>query len=67
MQQLQMIGPADAALAKKNDRYRKVIYIKHRDTEQLLYIKEQLEQQIEKETVWEKVRIQFDLNPFQAY
>ena len=66
-QQLQMIGPADAALAKKNDRYRKVIYIKHRDTEQLLYIKEQLEQQIEKETVWEKVRIQFDLNPFQAY
>ena len=66
-QQLQMIGPADAAVAKKNDRYRKVIYIKHRDTEQLLYIKEQLEQQIEKETVWEKVRIQFDLNPFQAY
>ncbi len=66
-QDLQVIGPADAALAKKNDRYRKVIYIKHRDTEQLLYIKEQLEQQMEKEPVWDKVRVQFDLNPFQAY
>ena len=41
-----LIGPADAALARKNDSYRKVIYMKHEKKIILLKIKKLLEQQI---------------------
>lgn len=64
---MQLIGPADAALAKKQDRYRKVLYLKHQKLEPLLQIKEKLERQIEQDPAWEPIWVQFDLNPFQAY
>lgn len=38
-QEVLMIGPADAALTRLNDRYRKVIYLKSRQEEKLLLIK----------------------------
>lgn len=62
-----VIGPADAALARKNDIYRKVIYLKHEQEKVLLEVKEELEKEMEKETVWQKVHVQFDLNPLNAY
>lgn len=64
---LVVIGPADAVLAKKNDVYRKVIYLKHEQEKVLLGVKKELEKEMEKEAVWQKVYVQFDLNPLNAY
>ena len=62
-----LIGPADAALARKNDSYRKVIYMKHEKKIILLKIKKLLEQQIAGTDNWNDIFIQFDYNPLQAY
>lgn len=64
---LTTVGPADAALSKKNDVYRKVIYLKHEREEVLLGVKKELEKEMEKEAVWQKVYVQFDYNPLNAY
>ncbi|MBS6397462.1 MAG: primosomal protein N' [Clostridiales bacterium] len=64
---LAVIGPADAALAKKNDVYRKTIYLKHEQEKVLLAVKTELEKELEKEAVWQKIYIQFDFNPLNAY
>ena len=66
-QEVLMIGPADAALTRLNDRYRKVIYLKSRQEEKLLLIKNKTEHYLEMDAEWEKIRVQFDMNPFQAY
>lgn len=66
-QEVLMIGPADAALTRLNDRYRKVIYLKSRQEEKLLLIKNKTEHYLEMDAGWEKIRVQFDMNPFQAY
>ena len=62
-----LVGPADAALARKNDSYRKVIYMKHEKKIILLKIKKLLEQQIAGTENWNDIFIQFDYNPLQAY
>ena len=62
-----LIGPADAALARKNYSYRKVIYMKHEKKIILLKIKKLLEQQIAGTDNWNDIFIQFDYNPLQAY
>lgn len=64
---LTIIGPAEAALAKKNDIYRRVIYLKHKQKEKLLQIKDKLEKKMEQETVWQKIYIQFDFDPLNSY
>ncbi|MCD8241199.1 MAG: primosomal protein N', partial [Lachnospiraceae bacterium] len=64
---LQVIGPAEAALSKKNDIYRRVIYIKNERKERLLEARRQLEYKIKKEALWDSVHVQFDYNPQQSY
>lgn len=61
------VGPAEAALARKNDVYRRVIYLKHERESVLLSVKKELEKEMEKEAVWQKVYVQFDYNPLNAY
>lgn len=67
MQGLVVTGPAAAALARKSDLYRMVIYLKHAREDMLLGAKRQIEQILEQETVWKKIYIQFDYNPLNAY
>jgi len=67
VEQLTVVGSAEAALAKKKDVYRRVIYLKHRREDILLNVKRELENKISKEAVWQKVFVQFDLNPLNAY
>lgn len=62
-QQLQVIGPADAPVAKINDIYRKVLYMKHPDYLVLVKVKDFLEKKLRDLTEWKKVSIQFDFNP----
>ena len=61
------VGPAQAALSKKNDIYRRVIYLKHPDEGTLLKIKEKLETMTEREDMWQEIRIQYDWNPLNMY
>lgn len=64
---LAVIGPAAAMLSRKNDRYRRLIYLKHLKEEVLLKVKNVLERELEKDAVWQKVYIQFDYNPINVY
>lgn len=62
----QIIGPADAAVAKINDIYRRVLYIKHPDYHILVKVKDFLEKQLRGAVKWKKVSVQFDFNPWNS-
>lgn len=64
---LQIIGPADAYVAKVNDIYRKVLYLKSREAERLLRIKEELELLYQRDEELRQLNIQFDMNPMNGY
>ena len=55
-----IIGPAYAAVGKVNDIYRKVIYLKHKDEQVLMEIKQKTEKYIEANSGFRKLYIQFD-------
>ncbi len=59
---LHVIGPADAAVGKVNDVYRKVIYLKHADEKILNSIKDKIEKYIEINSGFRKLYIQFDFS-----
>lgn len=44
-----------------------MIYLKHQSEGTLLKIKQKLEKETERETVWEEVYIQYDWNPLNVY
>lgn len=62
-----IIGPADASVAKINDVYRKVIYLKHRDKNKLIAVKNELEKLIYSSQIFHKVNVQFDFTPSGNY
>lgn len=64
---VQMIGPADASVAKVNDVYRKVIYLKGRDPQALTELKEQMELLWQRESILQQLTIQFDRNPMNGF
>lgn len=61
------IGPASPYVGKVNDVYRKVIYLKHPKYEILTEMKDKLEQYIEVNSGFQKLRIQFDFNPMNIF
>lgn len=63
----QIIGPADAAIAKVNDIYRKVMYIKHADYGQLIRMKDSLELFIKEKELTKRGTVQFDFNPMNGF
>lgn len=63
----QIIGPAPAQLAKANDIFRRVIYIKHADYKRLVEIKNYLEGNLNDSTQFSGCSIQFDFNPMGSY
>ena len=62
-----IIGPASPGIGKINDVYRKVIYIKDENYDTLVRIKNGLEQYIEVNPGYRKMRIQFDFNPMHVF
>lgn len=62
-----VIGPASPYVGKVNDVYRKVIYFKHARYEVLTDLKDKLEQYIEVNSGFTKLRIQFDFNPMNIF
>lgn len=64
---LQTIGPADAAVAKVKDIYKKVIYFKHANYQELVKIKDALEQFISRHREFANIIVQFDFNPMSGF
>ena len=66
-QRIQLVGPADATIARVNDVYRKVIYIKTKDYENLVLLKNKLEYYIKDNRDFQNVSVQFDFNPMSGF
>lgn len=55
-----VLGPADEPIAKIQDTYRKVIYLKHRDMNVLTHIREKLEQYVEINEGFRTITIRYE-------
>ncbi len=64
---VQIIGPADPVIAKVNDIYRKVLYLKHADYSHLISIKDKLEIYIKEQEITKRGNVQFDFNPMNGF
>ena len=64
---IQIVGPADATIARVNDVYRKVIYIKTKDYQNLVLFKDRLEAYIKDNKDFGQVSVQFDFNPMNGF
>lgn len=64
---IQLVGPADAAVAKVNDVYRKVIYMKAQDYGALVRLKDAMEDYAGETEAFSSVTIQFDFNPVSGF
>lgn len=62
-----LIGPADAAVAKVNDIYKKVLYLKSADYDSLVEIKDRTEHFIRDNGRYRDVTVQFDFNPVNGF
>ena len=63
---LHMIGPTAANIAKVNDVYRQVIYVKSEDYEDLVRAKDELEAVL-LQGQWRQTNVQFDFNPIKGF
>ena len=64
---IQLVGPADATIAKVNDIYRKVVYIKTKDYQNLVRLKDRLEHYMKENKDFQNVSVQFDFNPMSGF
>lgn len=62
-----IIGPCDATIVKISDRYRRVIYMKHKDYDVLVRMKNLTETFIKTQEEFSKCYITFDFNPTHSY
>jgi primosomal protein N' (replication factor Y) len=61
------IGPADASVAKVNDIYKKIIYLKTENYQTLVKIKDRAEQFTRENRDYKDVMVQFDFNPVNGF
>ncbi len=64
---IELIGPASTTISKINDTYRRIIYIKHNNLENLKIIRKYLEKLIDNSQAFNKCMVQFDFNPMNTY
>ena len=64
---VQLVGPADANKSKINDVYRKVIYLKAKDYEILVGLKDAAEKYVKDNSVYKDVSVQYDFNPMSGF
>ena len=60
-------GPSDAPVAKISDVYRKVIYVKTREHQTLVILKDGLEAFIKDNRLYQNVAVGFDFNPVNGF
>ena len=64
---LQMMGPAEATIARINDIYRRVIYLRTCDYELLVACKDRMEKYTRENPDFRKLTIQYDFNPMSGF
>ena len=62
-----VIGPCDATIVRINDRYRRVVYLKHVQYNTLVAIKNKAEDFIEQDAAYRDCYISFDFDPVHGY
>ena len=65
--EFKVIGPANAYHYKLKDRYRRVIYLKEKDLDTLIEVKNYLEGFVEYSSYFKKVNVYFDKDPLVTY
>ena len=65
--QIQLIGPASPYIGKVKDIYRRVLYLKADSNDMLIHMKDYMEQYIEMNRGFDKIRIQFDFDPVNGF
>ena len=66
-QQAGIIGPTSPYIGKMNDVYRRLIYIRSESYDTLIEMKDRLEQYMEMNSGFQKVKVQFDFNPMNIF
>ena len=66
-ERIYLVGPADAAVAKVNDIYKKVIYLRGADYQKLVQIKDRIEAVTADNADYKNTIIQFDFNPMNGF
>lgn len=64
---VRVIGPSDATITKVNDRYRRVVYLKHKDYDVLVELKNKMELYLEENSEMKNCYITFDFDPMHGY
>lgn len=59
---LSTIGPAPQTVGKVRDRYRQVIYLRHKDIEYLIRARHMIEEYVRINNGFEEIRIEYDIN-----
>ena len=67
IEDVQVLPPADGFRAKEKDRYRKIIYIKGTNVNGLIACREKAQQVMREDTFFDKINVQFDINPMNLY
>jgi primosomal protein N' (replication factor Y) len=62
-----LVGPADATIARINDIYRKIVYMKADDYRVLVALKDRLEPFIKENRLFSEVAVQYDFNPASGF
>lgn len=66
-ERVHLVGPADAAVAKVNDIYKKVIYLRGADYQKLVQIKDCIECFVADNAAYKNTIVQFDFNPMNGF
>ncbi len=64
---LLLIGPAEPAVAKVNDIYKRVLYLKCGEYDTLVKIKDGVETYMQNHSAYREVMVQFDFNPMNGF
>ena len=60
--QIAVLGPTDEMISKIQDTYRKVIYLKHKEIQVLIAVKNKIEQYVAINEGFQTVKVQFEVN-----
>jgi len=64
---VRIIGPTSPYVGKINDIHRRILFLKHAEYDALTEVKNRLEQYIEVNTGFQKLKVQFDFNPMNIF
>jgi primosomal protein N' (replication factor Y) len=66
-ERIRLLGPVDAAIARINDIYRKVIYIKDKDYDTLIQYKDEVDAYLQQTGGLGKASVWFDFDPMSGF